>query len=229
MSHNTVGRTGPDSLIIQFPYQNISSWGSSPTAFQFTVFNISNVQTHGQSQTAVGGNSTDTRKENRKDEEKEILKETDEITEDMENVPVVTADEVSIYSYPEMKQHENDMSSNTITSQTSLLQSQQSSHADSKNVHNDESQQNEKEVQEGRDDQGGGGEDREVVGIEVEGIDVVITLKTNQAVLIEQATMVAVQRLMFNMEKSAVSKLDFEHLLEDIVDPDTEGLRVSGT
>ena len=29
------------------------------------------------------------------------------------------------------------------------------------------SQQNEKEEQEGRDDQGGGGEDREVVGIEV--------------------------------------------------------------
>ena len=63
----------------------------------------------------------------------------------------------------------------------------------------------------------------------MDGVDVVITLKTIQAVLIEQTTMIAVQKLMFNMEKSAVSKQDFEQLIEDIVDPRTQGLQVSET
>ena len=29
---------GTEIPIVQFPYQNISSWGSSPSSFQFTVF-----------------------------------------------------------------------------------------------------------------------------------------------------------------------------------------------
>ena len=137
----------------------------------------------------------------------------------MENVPIVTNDDCSVCSYPEMKQHE---SNKGIKNQRPRSQSQQAADADGKNICNEENRQSEK----------GGhseGTEKDGTGVELDGVDVVITLKTIQAVLIEQTTMIAVQKLMFNMEKSAVSKQDFEQLIEDIVDPRTQGLQVSET
>ena len=216
--YDTEGRTGPDTLVVQFPYQNISSWGSSPSAFQFTVFNLNDAQTPSHSRRGSCVNKENSKGEVRKGEEKETLQETNERTVDMENVPIVTNDNCSDCSYPEMKQHEANKSGYI---QRPRSQSQQAAHADGKNIHNEENHPSEKGVHSGEVTEKDG------TAIELDGVDVVITLKTLQAVLIEQATMIAVQKLMFNMEKSAVSKHDFEQLLEDIVDPGTQGLQVS--
>ena len=68
--------------------------------------------------------------------------------------------------------------------------------------------------------------EQQLIVDENDGEDVIIILKTTSALLIEQSTMSAVQKLMRDIERSAVSKADFDKLLEDIVDPSTGGLQV---
>jgi hypothetical protein len=59
--------------------------------------------------------------------------------------------------------------------------------------------------------------------------DIPLVLSTSQATLIEEATMAAVRSLMAHMDKSAVTKIEFEKLLSDIVHPLENRLQVRTT
>jgi hypothetical protein len=56
--------------------------------------------------------------------------------------------------------------------------------------------------------------------------DIPLVLSTSQATIIEEATMAAVRALMADMDKSAVTKIEFEKLLSDIVHPIENRLQV---
>jgi hypothetical protein len=59
--------------------------------------------------------------------------------------------------------------------------------------------------------------------------DIPLVLSTSQATVIEAATMAAVRALMADMDKSAVTKIEFEKLLSDIVHPIENRLQVRTT
>ena len=211
--------TGSDALIIQFPYQSISSWGSSPSAFQFTVFNYS---THTE--------NIKNDNENTKYDTENIIREDNKIggvgvNNNLNNnlnsninknesnlllLPTCQSERTQEF-HSEMKKWQ-DTSFATITDKSDFISTE-----DSDKKHLQSQQQLQEELEQN---------DQHLVVDENDGEDVIIILKTTSALLIEQSTMSAVQKLMRDIERSAVSKADFDKLLEDIVDPSTGGLQV---
>lgn len=176
---------GTDIPIVQFPYQNISSWGSSPTFFQFTVFDHprkDHPEEHSARDDAADQwNSCHLNRDSSRDS-REVISEQRELSTG------------TIDRNNSMRDHEEDESLSE-TNKSDQRSISRRSHENSRGAENHRG-------------------------------DIPLVLSTTQANIIEAATMSAVRSLMSDMDKSAVTKTEFEKLLSDLVHPVEKRLQV---
>ena len=191
--------------MVQFPYQNILSWGSSPVSFQFTVFN------HQRNNSESVYDSSATEGDERDDIEISHKRcdsaassgvsdgastmelhgsKSDQVEVDGGGVGVSVGDAL----LPERQGRSNDSQcdEDLISASSSNLKSViQSPH-------------------------------NHLTPVE----EFSWVLKTTQAAHIEVATMTAVRCLMASMNSSALTKIEFDKLLVDLIDPSDRRLQV---
>mmetsp|Transcript_22998 Transcript_22998/g.22161 ORF Transcript_22998/g.22161 Transcript_22998/m.22161 type:complete len:358 (-) Transcript_22998:466-1539(-) len=179
-----------EALIAQFPYQDISSWGSSVTLFQFTVFNY-------------------IKRNEKTNEEKKYSELETRIDDALNGTDSISIDTLSDKVDPNRSVKKDSTPIKSILGTTKpvdvLIIKNKNGHV-IENINKSDRSANIQNRSVGH--QNGS----------FMGDDIIVKIKTVQAMAIEEATMAAVRKLMNTIEKSGMPKIEFDSLIENLID-----------
>lgn len=203
----SISFSGISAPLLQFPYQNILSWGSSPVSFQFTVFNHQqNASESVDDSSATEGDDGDDIETSQKRCDSAASSAVSDGASTME-LHGSKSDQVEVGNSACVGVETDLLPERLPVGLSNDSQCEEDLISCSSNL-------------------------KSVVNSSVSLRNIPIEehswiLKTTQAIHIEAATMTAVRRLMLSMNSSALTKIEFDKLLVDLIDPIDKRLQVN--